>query len=88
MPEKNLGYARLQRNQRRLVDISEGEVSSTDQVVQLVSKDSIPGMLRQDISYNLNREFSRSEGSTQPEDRAQIFLNYRLLPGFHGTCGI
>jgi hypothetical protein len=44
-------------------------------------------MLRQDIAYDLNREFERSKASTEPEDGAQIFLRCFLLPAFHDTCG-
>ena len=66
MPEEHLAHTGLQRHQRRLINISKSKTPSADQVVQLVAKDSIACMLRQNIAHDLNRKLNHREAKTKP----------------------
>ncbi len=72
--EEQLGEARLQGDQRRLVHVAEGEVAAADEVVHFVAEDAVSGVLGEDIADDLDGELERGEGEADPEKGAKAFL--------------
>jgi hypothetical protein len=70
--KQHLRQPRLQGHQWWLVDVAKRETLAADEVVQLIAKDAVTGVLRKNVSDNLNGELYPRKGEAKPEDRAKV----------------
>jgi hypothetical protein len=68
MAEEHVAQPCLQGSKRWLIHISECKVPAANEVIHLVAKDAIAGMLSKDIADNLDSKLESGKDKTELEN--------------------